>query len=59
MIGLPTLFTRHDEVEAAWSVVAGVLDHAAGPVQPYAAGTWGPAAADRLIEQDGRHWRRA
>ncbi len=24
----------------------------------YDAGTWGPQAADRLIEHDGRRWRR-
>ena len=29
-----------------------------GLVQPYEAGTWGPAAADRLMERDGRRWRR-
>jgi len=23
----------------------------------YAAGTWGPAAADDLLERDGREWR--
>jgi glucose-6-phosphate 1-dehydrogenase len=24
----------------------------------YEAGTWGPEAADELIERDGREWRR-
>jgi glucose-6-phosphate 1-dehydrogenase len=24
----------------------------------YAAGTWGPAAAETLLENDGRLWRR-
>ncbi len=24
----------------------------------YAAGTWGPEEADRLMERDGREWRR-
>jgi glucose-6-phosphate 1-dehydrogenase len=24
----------------------------------YEAGTWGPEAADKLIEHDGRRWRR-
>jgi glucose-6-phosphate 1-dehydrogenase len=23
----------------------------------YAAGTWGPKAADEMLEQDGRAWR--
>ena len=25
---------------------------------PYEAGTWGPEAADQLIERDGRRWRK-
>jgi len=31
---------------------------AEGMIQPYAAGEWGPDAADRLMERDGRRWRR-
>ncbi|HEY8848377.1 MAG TPA: hypothetical protein VIO12_03740, partial [Thermoanaerobaculia bacterium] len=30
----------------------------ARPPDFYPAGTWGPEAADRLIERDGRRWRR-
>ncbi|MEX1296263.1 MAG: glucose-6-phosphate dehydrogenase [Candidatus Limnocylindrales bacterium] len=80
MLGDASLFTRADEVEAAWSLVTplnqawaewgagggikggsgrkrrhGRLD---GSIQPYEAGTWGPEAADRLLERDGRRWRR-
>ena len=96
MLGDASLFTRADEVEAAWSLVTplcemwqewgegsgegkssgrgrsakasvgtkvpvatkasvGALD---GSIQPYEAGTWGPEAADRLLERDGRRWRR-
>jgi glucose-6-phosphate 1-dehydrogenase len=93
MLGDASLFTRADEVEAAWSLVTplaelwaewgagsgegrgkgegrarggakgqdppaeslGKLD---GSLQPYASGTWGPEAADRLLERDGRRWRR-
>ena len=29
-----------------------------GSIQPYQAGTWGPEAADRLLQRDGRRWRR-
>jgi glucose-6-phosphate 1-dehydrogenase len=58
MCGVPTLFTRHDEVEAAWSLLAGILDGRGGPAHPYAAGTWGPEAADALIAAAGRRWRR-
>lgn len=46
------LFTDRDAVEAAWGVVDAVLtDHA--PCAVYAAGTWGPPAADALIGSDG------
>ncbi|MDO8614501.1 MAG: glucose-6-phosphate dehydrogenase [Dehalococcoidia bacterium] len=60
--GDATLFTRADEVEAAWSIMAGVLERwqsAPPPAFPdYEAGTWGPAGADALVERDGREWRR-
>jgi glucose-6-phosphate 1-dehydrogenase len=62
MHGDATLFTRGDEVEAAWSVVTPVLEawaHHKPPVFPnYPSGTWGPAIADEFIERDGRRWRR-
>ncbi|MCA1595625.1 MAG: glucose-6-phosphate dehydrogenase, partial [Chloroflexi bacterium] len=62
MIGQTTLFTRRDEVEAAWKVVMPILD--AWKTQPapefpnYDAGTWGPQAAMDLLERDGRTWHR-
>jgi len=59
MIGDATFFQRADNVEAGWAVVQPMLDEIeAGhnQVQPYAAGTSGPAAADALLERDGRHW---
>jgi glucose-6-phosphate 1-dehydrogenase len=62
MTGDATLFQRADMVEAAWSVVAPILD-VWGALPPrdfpnYAAGTWGPKAAAELLERDGRQWRR-
>jgi glucose-6-phosphate 1-dehydrogenase len=57
--GNPTLFMRHDEVEAAWEWVEPILDAwAARPdrPRPYPAGSWGPTAAIALIERDGRTW---
>ena len=58
--GDATLFMRADQVEAAWRVVDPALDAwAASPPAEfpnYAAGTWGPAAADRLLARDGRAW---
>ena len=54
MAGDQTLFLREDAVERSWEIVAPVLDRP-GTVHPYAAGTWGPAAADELIAP--RAWR--
>jgi glucose-6-phosphate 1-dehydrogenase len=60
--GDQTLFTRKDEVEAAWKLVGGILQFTESPEFPephrYPAGTWGPAEADELMERDGRQWRR-
>lgn len=60
MLGDGTLFARRDEVEAAWTLVEPLL-HAQATAQhtpAYPAGTWGPDAADQLLERDGRRWRR-
>ena len=60
MLGDATLFIREDEVDAAWQIVQPVIDGiAAGliPVRRYAAGTWGPAAADAILNQDHDRWR--
>jgi len=63
MLGDPTLFTRGDEVEAAWRVVTPALSlwespNNNQPMPTYEAGTWGPPEADLLINQDQRQWRR-
>ncbi len=62
LLGDQSLFTRADEVEEAWSIVTPILDawtEMPAPDFPdYAAGTWGPGAAERLIARDGRAWRR-
>jgi len=60
MRGDATLFMRADQVEIAWAVVQPILDQWAQ--QPptefpnYASGLWGPAAADKLLADDGRSW---
>ena len=46
------LFTRQDSIEAAWRVVDPILQHSS-PVHEYEPGSWGPAAADEIIVQDG------
>jgi glucose-6-phosphate 1-dehydrogenase len=59
LLGDATLFTRADEVEAAWRVVDPVLAAWAeeGEPEPYEAGSSGPASADALPAADGRAWR--
>src|SRR6266446_3412585 len=61
MRGDQTLFTRRDEVEAAWKIVDSILKVTESPEFPppnsYPAGTWGPPAAEQLLAQDGRAWR--
>ena len=52
--GRQTLFARQDGVEECWRIVSGLLDGAA-PVETYEQGSWGPAAADRLLA-DGDEW---
>jgi glucose-6-phosphate 1-dehydrogenase len=61
MLGDAILFTRADEVEEQWALVDAVRapwerDRPSFP--NYAAGTWGPMAADELLHRDGRSWRR-
>ena len=57
--GDSTLFTRSDEVEAAWGIMDPILSAWAGdsgiPMDTYKAGTWGPKAASGLMPA-GREW---
>ncbi|HJQ19092.1 MAG TPA: glucose-6-phosphate dehydrogenase [Gemmatimonadaceae bacterium] len=61
LIGDATLFTRSDEVEAAWKVVEPLIthweQHPPERMLTYAAGTWGPRAADELVSAHGARWR--
>lgn len=62
MQGDPTLFNRNDAVELSWEVLEPVLETWQATRQftsfpNYAAGTWGPPAADVLLAKDGRVWR--
>lgn len=60
MRGDATLFMRDDQVEAAWEVVMPILDAWQGTPAPefpnYAAGSWGPPAAEALLARGGRRW---
>jgi glucose-6-phosphate 1-dehydrogenase len=58
--GESTLFTRSDEVEAAWALLDPFLktwdEEAAGEIPTYPAGSWGPDEADELLAGGGREW---
>ena len=58
--GDATLFIRRDEVETAWQIVDSIRAGWEGrPLtnrEFYAAGTWGPIAADDLLAQLGHTW---
>ena len=60
--GDPSLFTRSDEIEAAWRIIDPVLKAweqtpAAPDLASYERGTWGPTEADSFIQRDGFSWR--
>jgi len=61
LVGDATLFIRRDEVETAWGFVDSIRQAwGATPLSNrefYAAGTWGPVAADDLLVQSGHAWR--
>jgi glucose-6-phosphate 1-dehydrogenase len=61
MAGDATLFIRRDEVETAWGIVDSIRSGWEGkPLtnrEFYAAGTWGPVAAEDLLAQSGHVWR--
>ena len=60
MLGDAVLFTRADQVEEQWALVDAVRerwDDEQPPFPNYAAGSWGPIAADELLRADGRSWR--
>lgn len=60
IMGDSTLFIRRDEIEAAWRIIDSITtvwkNMPATSIHPYVAGTWGPEAANTLIENDGREW---
>ena len=48
MVGDQSLFTRSDGIERLWEISEPLLENPP-PVEPYAAGSWGPASIGRLI----------
>jgi glucose-6-phosphate 1-dehydrogenase len=61
MSGDHTLFVSSSFVEKSWEFVQSILDQwrddLSTPMHDYAAGTFGPEAAEQLIRTDGRSWR--
>ena len=61
IIGDATLYTRQDMVEASWAVVEPIQNiwkATTFDFPNYAAGSWGPAAADEMLARRGHVWRR-
>lgn len=58
--GNAALFIRSDAIEQAWQLIDPLIQVGAQPdalaMHTYLPGSWGPAAADALIERDGRAW---
>lgn len=61
MHGDQTLFVREDTVELSWKFITAILQEwkKSPPAKfpNYDSGSWGPEAANKLIEKDGRKWR--
>lgn len=63
MVGDSTLFIRGDETEASWKLVTPVLKHwqecGVKGLEEYASGSWGPAASDDMLSENGHQWRKS
>lgn len=60
ILGDTTLFARQDEVMLSWNLLSPVLQwwkETPSDCPSYPAGSWGPEAANKLLEADGRKWR--
>lgn len=59
LLGDSTFFAHWDEVELSWKWVQPILDafkENQVPLQTYPAGSYGPEAAHRLLNEDGFKW---
>lgn len=59
--GDASLFARSDGIRAAWGIIDPVIkgweQAVVPPVERYAPGSWGPAAADELLSRYGHRWQ--
>ncbi|HEX3558690.1 MAG TPA: glucose-6-phosphate dehydrogenase [Pyrinomonadaceae bacterium] len=63
ILGDSTLYARKDMTERGWEIVMPILDYwgerkSEAEFPNYEAGSWGPEDASRILESQGRHWRR-
>ncbi len=63
MVNDSTLFIRGDETEASWKLMTPILEFwdecGTRGLETYAAGSWGPLAAERLLWKNGHSWHRS
>jgi glucose-6-phosphate 1-dehydrogenase len=61
--GDPSLFTRGDRSELAWTLLDPILqvweEQDVPPLHIYEPGSWGPEEADHMLAGEGRTWMRA
>jgi glucose-6-phosphate 1-dehydrogenase len=59
--GDPSLFTRSDAIETAWSIIDPLIqsweDQSTDDLSVYDPGSWGPREADELLATDNHTWR--
>ena len=62
IIGDSTLFIRGDETEVSWKLYTPVLEfwkeNKGKGLEQYAAGSWGPATADKMLAETSHSWRK-
>ena len=58
--GDPSLFTRADGIETAWSIIDPLIksweDRETGELAVYESGSWGPQESEELLMREGRRW---
>ncbi|MBR6440393.1 MAG: glucose-6-phosphate dehydrogenase [Aeriscardovia sp.] len=61
MLGKSSLFPSEEETELSWKItdeLEGFWRREPSTLEFYEAGSWGPSSAERLMERDGRKWRK-
>jgi glucose-6-phosphate 1-dehydrogenase len=61
--GDPSLFTRSDEIEAAWRLLDPIIKYSEAEHSPapalYERGSWGPIESDIFLAEEKRRWRKS